>query len=512
MKSYATRLSILMLLMFVGIATIPTPSGHAGNEIKVTYNNQRISFNMQPIVQNGNTYVEARPLLQPLGLQVDWISKSKFKLSKSNLAIIMELNSKSASLNNAAVTIAAAPLLKGSTLFLPVRSVVSLLGFSLNWTTASHTIDISGKEAPPALSPSYKIVGYYPYWATYQKFDVAQIAASKITHLNYAFANIKNGLVVNGDYWADQTNFAQLRTLKQANPKLQSLISVGGWTWSDTFSDVALSNYTRTRFAESAVKFIRDNGFDGIDLDWEYPVSGGLSSNAARPEDKQNFTLLLRTIRDKLDAAQLKDGKTYLLTIAAGAFPAYVNNVEVAKVAGIVDWINLMTYDYYGSWEKRSNHNAPLYADPADNNSAKSNINYTVNLYLSAGVPSSKLIMGIPMYGRGWTGCGPSNQGLYQACEGASQGIIADGIHEYGNLEQQGWINGNGFVRYWNDSAKVPWLYKKSTGTLISYEDPESIAYKAGYIRSKGLGGAMLWELSQDTNQTLLDKLVYSLK
>jgi chitinase len=515
MKNYATRLRIIVLLILVGVSMIPTPSGHAGNEIKVTYNQQKITFQTQPFVQNGSTFVETRPLAQKLGLQVDWIDKTKFKLSKSNLAIIMEVNKKLAYLNNDIVNLTAAPLLKGSTLYLPLRSVVSLLNLGIHWYAATHTIDITGNSAQSVPVPdksSFKVVAYYPHWGTYQKFDVKQIAASNLTHINYAFANVKDGQVVNGDYWADQVNFPELSKLKQANPKLRTLISIGGWTWSESFSDIALSQYSRTKFAESAVKFMRDNGFDGIDLDWEYPVAGGLASNSARAEDKINFTSLLRTIRDKLDAAQLKDGNTYSLTIAAGAFPAYASNTEIAKVASIVDWINLMTYDYHGNWENKSNHNAPLYSDPADATSAKSNIDHTVNTFLNKGVPANKLVLGIPMYGRGWTGCAPTNQGLYQTCKDVSKGTTANGIHEYDELEKMGWINGNGFVRYWNDSAKVPWLYKKTTGTLIVYEDPESIAYKAEYIRSKGLGGAMLWEISQDENQTLLNKLVSSLR
>jgi chitinase len=237
-----------------------------------------------------------------------------------------------------------------------------------------------------------------------------------------------------------------------------------------------------------------------------------LATNKARPEDKHNFTLLLQTIRDKLNAAQLKDGKTYLLTIASGAFPAYLKNTEMDKVAAIVDWINLMTYDYHGNWENVSNHNAPLYADPKDQNNIDSNIHSSVDTYLKAGVPSNKLVLGIPFYGRSWTNCGTAKQGQYQTCKGVADGVVADGIHEYGNIEKQGWINGKGFVRYWNNSSKVPWLYNKTTGTFVSYEDPESIAYKAQYIKSKRLGGAMVWELSQDFNRTLLNKLLDSLK
>jgi chitinase len=398
------------------------------------------------------------------------------------------------------------------------RIAFSSQPFTKNGTmSGANSIAITSNKqsqtpTPAPTNSSYRVVGYYPSWGTYQNFDVSQIAASNITHVNYAFANIKGGKIVLGDPYADKGNFKQLDALKQANPKLKTLISVGGWAWSGQFSEISLSNFSRTQFADSVVQFIRDYGFDGVDLDWEYPVIGGLAGNHARLADKHNFTLLLQTVRDKLDTAQLKDGKKYSLTIAAGAFPGYIKNTEMDQVASIVDWVNLMTYDYHGDWENGSNYNAPLYADPQDPYSFKSNVNSTVSAFLKAGVPSNKLVVGIPFYGRSWTNCSTANHGLYQTCKGVAKGVIADGVHEYGNLEKQGWINGKGFVRYWNDYAKVPWLYNKATGTFVTYEDPESISYKANYIKSKGLGGAMVWELSQDFNWTLLNKLVNSLK
>ncbi|BBI32249.1 glycosyl hydrolase family 18 protein [Cohnella abietis] len=513
-----TRLRLILLLIVIGFTVIPMPAGHAGNEIKVTYDSNKIIFNSQPVLSNGNTYVETRPFIQKLGLQVSWLNNTKFRLFNPNLVIDMEVNSQTVYVNNKKTIIAIAPIKIGATLFLPVRPITTLTNHNLSWDQASNTIMISKKtdtseqQPPEPPTKSNKVIAYYPSWATYQKFEVSQIPAANITHINYAFANISNGTVVMGDSTADKGNFEQLRQLKKNNPKLKTLISVGGWTWSSQFSDVSLSTSSRNRFADSAVQFIRDHGFDGVDIDWEYPVSGGLASNNSKPQDKQNFTLLLQTIREKLNAAQLKDGKTYLLTIAAGAFPEYVNNTEISKVAAAVDWINLMTYDYHGSWEKNSNHNAPLYADPKDQGSTTSNIDSTVKTYVNAKVPSDKLVLGIPMYGRSWTNCGATNMGLYQACNGVAPGAIAAGVHEYGNLEKQSLINKNGFVRYWSDSAKVPWLYNKSTGTFITYEDPESISYKAEYIKAKGLAGAMVWELSQDFNRTLLNKLVSSLK
>lgn len=537
---------IIILLAFTGFSTLPFPSGQAASasDTRVTYNGEHIVFGQKPVTKQGTIYVETRPFIKPLGLQVRWINNSRFQLSRKSLIIDMELNSKTAYINRKKISIIAAPMKIGATLFLPIRQITDLTKHKLTWNAASNTVAINksaasvskgsgatsvSKGSGAAATAPRKIIAYYPSWGTYQNAEVSEIDASKITHINYAFANIIKGKIALGDPWADtekpfpgdctsngclKGNFNQLKKLKKANPHLRTLISVGGWTWSGQFSDIALTASSRAKFADSAVQFIRKYGFDGLDIDWEYPVSGGLPGNVKRPSDKKNFTLLLQSVRNKLDVAQKVDGKTYLLTIAAGASPAYVKNTNIAQAAKLLNWVNLMTYDFHGEWENISNHNAPLYYDPKDPNSynAKGNINSTVYTYLKAGVPANKLILGIPLYGRSWNNCGANTQGLYQTCKGVADGVIADGIHEYGNLENKGLINGKGYVRYWSSSAKVPWLYNKSTGTFITYEDPESIAYKAKYIKAKGLGGAMIWEISQDFNHTLQNKLYNSLK
>ncbi|WP_082420557.1 glycosyl hydrolase family 18 protein [Paenibacillus sp. A3] len=395
-----------------------------------------------------------------------------------------------------------------------------------------------------------KIVTYYPAWAVYgRNFKVPEIDASKVTHINYAFAdicwngrhgnpdptgpnpqtwacadekgniNVPNGSIVQGDTWADtgmsypgdtwdqplKGSFNQLIKLKKANPHLKTLISVGGWSWSNRFSDVAADPATRSNFAKSAVDFIRKYQFDGVDLDWEYPVSGGLAGNSKRPEDKQNFTLLLQAVRSELNAAGAADGKQYLLTIASGAGPNYVNNTELSKIAQTLDWINIMTYDFHGGWESKSGHNAPLYFDPADNSEDPVNFNVdkAVANHLNAGVPASKLVLGIPYYGKGWQGCASANNGQYQQCAGVSQkGTWENGSFDFYDLEAN-YINKNGYTRYWNNVTKTPFLYQPNGGIFISYDDAESIQHKVNYIKSKGLAGAMTWEVTQDRNKTL---------
>nr|QNT18195.1 chitinase [Bacillus altitudinis] len=267
----------------------------------------------------------------------------------------------------------------------------------------------NGEVAKASSQKSYKIIAYYPSWGYYGRdWQVWEMDVSKVSHINYAFAYIcwegrhgnpdptgtnpqtwscqnengmidaPNGTIVMGDpwIWAQKSNpgdvwdepirgnFKQLLKLKKSHPHLKTFISVGGWAWSNRFSDVAAQPAARENFAASAVEFLRKYGFDFVDLDWEYPVSGGLPGNSTRPEDKRNYTLLLQEVRKKLDVAEAKDGKEYLLTIASGASQDYVSNTELDKIAQTVDWINIMTYDFNGGWQSISAHNAPLFYDP----------------------------------------------------------------------------------------------------------------------------------------------------
>ncbi|MFD2703282.1 glycosyl hydrolase family 18 protein [Paenibacillus shunpengii] len=436
------------------------------------------------------------------------------------------------------------------------RAAKLFLGLSMLLSIFIPSLALTSAKAEAA--DAYKIVGYYPAWAAYGRtYNVTDIDPTKVTHINYAFADIcwngihgnadptgpnpatwscqdekgqaisvPNGTIVLGDPWIDTGkqfagdtwdqpyagNINQLNKLKQINPNLKTIISVGGWTWSNRFSDVAATAATRETFANSAVDFLRKYNFDGVDLDWEYPVSGGLEGNSKRPQDKQNYTLLLSKIREKLNAAEAVDGKDYLLTIASGASPSYVANTELANIASIVDWINIMTYDFNGAWQKISAHNAPLYNDPAAAaagvpDTSTFNVSAGAQGHLDAGVPASKLVLGVPFYGRGWDGCTQTSNGQYQTCSGGSSvGTWEPGSFDFYDLEAN-YINKNGYTRYWNDTAKVPYLYNASNKRFISYDDVESLGHKTAYIKSKGLGGAMFWELSGDRNKTLQNKL-----
>ncbi len=518
MKHVVFRTILIVLFITATIYAVSPPRSHAEKSVQVTYNGDRIVFSENPFISNGNTYIQIRPFAQTLGFRIDWIDRTRLSLTKPGTNIMMEVDRTTAIVNGVKTSISPAPKKVGSTLFVPLRAIAETMNYAVSWQQAVNTASITDRNAPnaaPSPSPStpaarsYKVIAYYPSWGIYMQEPLTKQPASQLTHINYAFANVKDGQVALGDPDADLQNFKHLKQLKAANPSLRALISVGGWTWSGPFSDAALTSQSRQKFAASAVAFIKQYGFDGVDIDWEYPVQGGLAGNKERPEDKRNFTLLLQEIRNQLDSAEKSDGRDYLLTIAGGAFPGYLNNVEISSIASTVDWVNLMTYDYHGPWDDSSNHNAPLYADSQDPSRANksNNIDAIVDHYLKAGAPANKLILGVPFYGRSWTSCGPDNQGLYRDCDGPTRKM-----YSYEQIKNQGWINANGFVRYWNSQAKVPYLYKKTTGTFVSYEDAESIGYKTSYVKSRGLGGAMIWEITQDDeNYTLLNKLASDL-
>ncbi|MBR0600612.1 glycoside hydrolase family 18 protein [Sinanaerobacter chloroacetimidivorans] len=346
--------------------------------------------------------------------------------------------------------------------------------------------------------PRKKIIGYYAAWAAYGGFTPKSINVGKLTHINYAFAAIGSDLKITlGFPDIDPKNFKLLNDLKKNNSNLKTLISVGGWTWSGRFSDAALTEKSREVFADSCVDFITKYGFDGIDLDWEYPVSGGLADNTYRPEDKQNFTLLLKTIRQKLDAQESKDKKEYLLSIAGGASAFYFKNIELSKLHPYLDYASLMTYDIHGSWDQYTDFHAPLYSNKDVSPQYKWSVDSSVDLWLKAGFPKDKLVVGIPFYGHIYTSVKNNKNGLYQPYQSTNSISFRDITANH--------LLKPGYVRYFHSESKIPWLFNGST--FINYEDAESIKIKADYIKTKELAGAMIWELSLDSNQLLLNAL-----
>ena len=382
-----------------------------------------------------------------------------------------------------------------------------------------------------------RIVGYWIEWGIYgRNYQPADTPFHKVTHLNYAFANVDATYHVvpydsyaaidkayPGDTWNQPVRGAynQLNNvLKKQYPHLKTLISVGGWTLSARFSDAALTPANRTTFADSCVAFIRQYGFDGVDIDWEYPGGGGLDGNVARPEDKRNFTLLLQAVRQKLDAAGTADGTRYLLTIAAPAGYDKIANIEPAAIAATVDWVNVMNYDYFGAWDPSftANH-APLRANPAmpagPQLASQYNVASSIGQYLAAGVPAQQLVMGLPAYGRSWRGVPAANDGLFQPGTGPAPGTWDDwssgvtGVNDFTQIRNVFMAPGSGYVRHWDAVSQSPWLYNPNAygGHFIGFDDEESVGLKIDWANDHGLGGAMMWDFTGDRDGVILDAI-----
>lgn len=375
-----------------------------------------------------------------------------------------------------------------------------------------------GEESTPVDLPAQPVdrrVAYFTSWSAYERaVEVSDMDASRLTHINFAFANLSSeGEVTVGDSWVDtdkpfgddtwedesRGHFGQLKQLKQTHPDVKTLISVGGWTWSGNFSQVASTAEGRAAFARSALDFLLTYGFDGVDLDWEFPVEGG-NGIPHRPEDKQNYTLLVKAIRAVLDEQEQKDGRHYLLTIAGGPNSSFTQNTELSEMMQHLDFINLMTYDYHGGWDAVTGHNAPLYSDDG------SCVSATVDAYRSAGVAAKDMNLGLAFYGRGWGNVSAGSQNGYAqpgqplTGKGPGLGTWEGGVFDFWDLAQN-YVGKNGYTRIFDDKAKAPYLYNGSV--FISYDDEESIKIKLDYAKQQGLGGVMFWEFSGDKEKTL---------
>jgi chitinase len=360
----------------------------------------------------------------------------------------------------------------------------------------------------PTATPSidrlaYRIVGYYPAWGvSAHDFTPYSITANLLTHVIYAFGQIDAATLTcaYGDAYIDHKNLIDLGGVKGSQPHVKVLIAIGGATFSNSFSDAALTDESRRTFVKSCLDLYLGaypKVIDGFDLDWEFPGVG----DTARADDKHNLTLLMLEFRRQLDQAERQNGRTYLLTAAVPTSPGLYQNYELKELAQVLDWFNLMTYDFHGAWDKVTNFNAPLYRATGDTYPTN-NVDAAVRGYLVAGVPPPKIVLGVPSYGRGWGNVPADNHGLYQRSTQLPEGTFGGSAYTYWDLAEH-FIDQGDYVRYWNDEAEVPWLYSPTDKIFITYDDAESIGLKADYIRAHQLGGAMMWNLGSDDGSLL---------
>jgi chitinase len=392
-----------------------------------------------------------------------------------------------------------------------------------------------------------RVVGYFTQWGIYGRgYSVRAMdgngTAARLTHVNYAFGNVRNNRcevgvlkAVNadtgegGDAYADYSrtvgatesvdgvadtfgqplrgNWNQLRKLKARHPGLKVLISLGGWTWSRGFAQAARPENRQAFVASCIDAYIHGNlplfdsagganaaagVFDGFDIDWEFPAACGLSCGGS--EDTDNFTGLLAEFRRQLDAVR----PGLQLTVAVGAGIDKIRVTRPDLYAPYVDAINLMAYDFHGSWDAKTNFPSALFdspADPSTGDAALYNSNDAVQALLDRGVPAAKINLGMASYGRGWTQVGNTNHGLYQT------GVVAPGSEEAG-VETYARLRTLGWPVYADSTTHARWIYDGST--FWSFDDPVSIADKMAYVKLQELGGAFLWDFSGDDPQGAL--------
>jgi len=324
-----------------------------------------------------------------------------------------------------------------------------------------------------------------------------EIAARKLTRINYAFANLQGGRIIEG-FPLDSKNIPALVALKTENPSLTVLVSVGGWLWSGNFSDMVLTPASRKLFIQSVAEFIDRYRLDGLDIDWEYPGQIG-AGNHFRPEDKQNYTLVLKELRQRFDQEEKRLHRKLYLTIATGGTDEWLNHTEMGEVQKYVDTVNLMAYDYYEpESDAITGNHAPLFTDPAD--PKKISGDKSVQEYEQAGVPAAKIVLGVPFYGHVWGEVSDRDHGLFQPGK-----PVPNAFAQYGNISDT--MLNHGYTRYWDAASSVPYLYNADKKIFVSYEDPESLALKSKYVVDHKLAGMMFWDYAGDPAGVLLDSI-----
>ena len=402
---------------------------------------------------------------------------------------------------------------------------------------------IANPTAVPTNEPK-RLVGYFTQWGIYRRnFFVKDIRTEDpfgaLTHLIYAFGNVRNNRCevginqasntstgAGGDAFADYTkpidaqhsidgqpdmpsqplrgNWNQLRKLKEQRPGLKVLISLGGWSWSRGFASAAQPE-NRREFVRSCIqayiqgdlpvvdgaggKAAARDVFDGFDLDWEYPVVCGATCGSAA--DRENYTALLKEFRQQLDA--IRPG--LLLTTAAGSGIDKIEKTDPGDYARYVDFINVMTYDFHGSWDKITNHHSALFAgtnDPSTGVERQYNSHDAIVAFIRRGVSPQKLNLGIGFYGHGWTQVAASNHGLYQAGKSLKTAT-------YKQLKLKSAQD------FFDPNTGGHWSYNGTD--FWSYDNPLSLRAKMLYVRAFGLGGAFFWEMSEDDQGELLQAM-----
>jgi len=355
------------------------------------------------------------------------------------------------------------------------------------------------------------------YYVAERNYKPEEIPVEKLTHIIYSFTNVIDGEMKFRKPEVAGPKLTALVKQKERNPDLKVMIACGGWG-ADGFSDMALTEESRAKFINSASEFIKKYQLDGMDMDWEYPGISGAGTKA-RVEDTQNFTVLMKGLREMLDSFD----SPKVLTFASAGWKRYYDHIELNEVMKYADFTNVMTYDQVSGVSIYTGHHTPLgnmnsvdiqgtpfhnyldslYQAGANLDPDPRSAQKIVDFLIAEGVNPKQIVIGGAFYGRVWKGVPPENNGLYQLSGGIHIGWIA-----YHRIRAE-YEQDNNFQRFWDEKAQAPYMYNSVDSLLLSYDDTISVAEKTKYAMTKGLGGIMFWELGNDTKDegSLLDAI-----
>jgi chitinase len=335
----------------------------------------------------------------------------------------------------------------------------------------------------PFLSPvaraqhknQFKLIAYY----TGNADSVSKYPLQRITHLIYSFVQFQNDTL--GCFNEDQCrNLQKLVLLKKDHPKLKIMVSIGGWGGCASCSDLFATDESRIAFARNAVSFLKQNGVDGLDIDWEYPALEGFPGHKYDTADRTHFTALVKALRKEM-------GNHFLLSFAAGGFVSCLeNSYDWKALVPLVDFVNLMTYDLVGGYSTVTGHHTPLKDCRPGEESAEKCTAWLLNKK----VPARKLVIGAACYARVWENVPDTAHGLYQPGK-FLRGVSYKDFPGY-------FSDSSGFRYYWDNKAKAPWQYNASKKLFASFDDDHSIREKTRFVVQKKLGGIMFWQLVDD--------------
>ena len=373
-----------------------------------------------------------------------------------------------------------------------LRSAGAVTTLALLGNTAEAREEHRNHHHHHGRRPDKRVVAYYPSWAgDYTPHDVPY---DKLTHLNYAFleteANGEVKLAVTGDSAPEVLE--QFERITHERPWTTFMLTIS--EFGDNMSTAASTADGRERFARTAVEQLRKYNFGGIDIDWEYP------DGSVREDDPENFTLLLEELRTQLDEAGEEDGQHYELSMAAAPIPSNIDPLEVGTIADYLDFINVMNYNFYGSWSAATNFNAPLYAPYDDPTYWQGllTVDHAMQYWADQPIAREKLVLGTPFYGFVFENVKNENRGLFQPFDGAD----TESYHSIRQLKTK-----PHYQYHWHHEARVPWLYSEADDTFVTYDDKHSLMEKSRYVRDNDFGGMMCWELSQDPSNTLVSAI-----